>query len=97
MKKVIICLIFFGLCVSFNLQLTSPLTIKGSHELKCEDAVGKVHYEAHNLPKGVRLTGNIIEIYDDKQVKEAPMPIRITAQDQQGQYTERLVVVIFKK
>lgn len=97
MKKVLISLIFIGLCVSFNLKLTSPLVLDDQYELTCEDAVGEVRYAAHNLPQGVRLAGNTIEIYDAEQVKEGPMPIRITAEDSLGQYTERLVVIIFKK
>ena len=60
MNRVVICILLITLTLSIKLNVESPLVLNDKHQLECSGAIGEVHYDANNLPKGVRLNGDSI-------------------------------------
>ena len=97
MRRVVICLFLVSLALTLRLKIGSSFKIDDSYQLSCDDAHGQVHYEVHELPHGVKLEGDRIKIYDQHNLKEGPVTLRISARDERGNTDERIVVIIFKK
>ena len=97
MNKVVITVLLCSLAFSFKLKVGSTVTLNEAYQLHCEDAEGPVHYHADNLPKGVRLHGDRLEIYDKQAVQEGYHTVRVSATDSHGQFDQTLIVVIIKK
>ena len=55
-----------------------------------------MHYEAMNLPEGVKLKGDQLYIEDSSKLKRGYYPIRIKAFDDYGQTDEKLIVLVVK-
>ena len=82
MKQVILlCLIGFTIASRLRLQIEPKISLVNSYELACSGAKGQVSYQATNLPAGVSLIGNRIEIVDSSKCRNGYFPVKIKATD----------------
>lgn len=64
--------------------------------MACSKATGQVRFEAQNLPPGVRVHNDRIELFDNSQVNNGNYPIRIRASDDSGTSDERIIILVVR-
>ena len=80
-SKLIFTFLLLTLTISLRLKVKSPLTLQKNYQLECEGAEGSVEYHADNLPKGVRINGDKLEVSNSAEVKEGYYTIKLHARD----------------
>lgn len=93
MKSILISLLLLTASLSFKLEIGAQITLDQAYQLSCAGAQGPVSYQASNLPAGVRLNNNKIEVFDNSKASAGYYPVKIKAQDAAGSVDERIVVV----
>lgn len=96
MKRLIISVALVSWAISLQLQIGTQLTLDQAYQLACSDAQGPVTYEAQNLPQGVRLHNDKIELFDSSNNNGGYYPVKIRATDSSGSVDERIVVVVIR-
>ena len=97
MKKLLFFLLGLALVMALDLKIQTKIDLDNPYKLHCIDAHGRVVYFATNLPEGVRLAGDTIEIYDINKVKGDLHTIKIKAVDESGQVDEKIVILVIKR
>lgn len=96
MKRLIISVALVSWAVGLQLQIGTQLTLDQAYQLACSNAQGPVTYEAQNLPQGVRLHNDKIELFDSSNNNGGYYPVKIRATDSSGSVDERIVVVVIR-
>ena len=65
MKALIFGVLLLASALALQLQVGTELTLDQAYQLACSGAQGPVRYEAQNLPQGVRLYNDKIELFDN--------------------------------
>ena len=97
MKKFILCFTLLALTLGLQLQVDPRLVLEDSYQLHCANAQGSVTYQVQNLPSGVILKGNQIQISPQGQAVDGYYPVRVRAQDITGQSDERVIVIVVRR
>ena len=97
MKSVIVCLIFLAFVSALELQVDPRLVLENTYQLQCINAQGKVTYQIQNLPKGITLNDNVLQINSNGAAADGFYPVRVKAQDAAGQTDERIVVIVVRR
>ena len=62
MLRVLLALILIVASICFNLKVGSQINLSDSYQLSCNGGNGHIYYSAKNLPNGVKLIDDKLEI-----------------------------------
>lgn len=96
MKTILIATLLLTACFGLELKVGAQLNLDKAYSLACSGAQGAITYQASNLPQGVRLYNDKIELFDNKQASSGYYPVTIRAEDSAGSVDERIVVLVIK-
>ena len=93
MKAILISLLLVSAALTLKLEVGAQVDLSSPLALECSGAQGQVSYEAHNLPQGVRLYNDKIELFDNNNARSGYYPVKVRASDSSGSVDERIIVV----
>ena len=93
MKTILFAVLLITTSFGLQLQIATQLNLDQAYSLTCSGAQGQVTYQADNLPQGVRLSNDKIELFGDNYAA-GYYPVKIRAQDSTGAVDERIVVLV---
>ncbi len=97
MKTIILATLILSVALGLKLQLGTQIDLSNSAvALACTGATGPVTYQAQNLPSGVRLYNDKIELFDNSNANNGYYPIKIRANDASGASDERIILLVVK-
>lgn len=93
MKQFLLAIILIHAATSCKLNLGAQVNLVDNVLINCQGAQNHVTYGVQNLPSGVRLHNNRLEVFDNSRVTSGQYPVRIRAFEN-GQVLDEQVVVI---
>lgn len=93
MKAILISVLLVTASMAIKLEVGAQVDLSRPLSLACSGAQGSVSYEAQNLPQGVRLYNDKIELFDNNKAQTGFYPVKIKASDAAGSVDERIIVI----